>query len=224
MTKLILMPGMEAYRLIVFAGTEPARPILPLATCLALRATGHQACNRDTRRYNNDICQFSGLAAESSVVAEYDLPNAECRMPNAELDVMRCLWQGRPRTAREIREMLKTDRPMSHSSVCTLLRRLEAKDFVVHEKGTSGKAFIYRAAVQPTRTRRRLVGDLLDRLFAGNGVDLVVALFESRPPTETQLNDLQNLLDDLRNRRPRSGSKARGPAASGDTAGRNAAR
>ena len=187
-------------------------PHLSRAVCMR-----HRACNRDARRYNNDICQFSGLAAESSVVAEYDLPNAE-------LDVMRCLWQGQPRTARQIRETLKTDRPMSHSSVCTLLRRLEAKDFVVHEKGPSGKAFIYRAAVQPTKTRRRLVGDLLDRLFAGNGVDLVVALFESRPPTETQLNDLQGLLDDLRNRRPRSGSKARGPAASGDTAGRNAAR
>jgi BlaI family penicillinase repressor len=128
---------------------------------------------------------------------------AEHELPNAELDVMRCLWQCDALTAREIREKLETERPMSHSSVCTLLRRLEAKGFVTHEKGTSGKAFVYRAAVAPTRTKRRLVRDLLTRLFAGSGVDLVAALFESRPPTDKQLNDLQELLDDLRARRRR---------------------
>src|SRR5262249_59492729 len=97
---------------------------------------------------------------------------------------MRCLWQDGARTAREIRETLAGERPMSHSSVCTLLRRLEGKGFVTHEKGSSGKAFVYRAAIAPTHTRRRRVRDLLTRLFAGSGVDLVAALFESRPPTE----------------------------------------
>jgi BlaI family penicillinase repressor len=127
----------------------------------------------------------------------------EHQLPNAELDVMRCLWEGRPRTARAIREDLATERPMTHSSVCTLLRRLEAKGLVAHEKGTSGKAFVYRATVPPTRTRRRLVRDLLNRLFAGSGVDLVAALFDGRPPTDRQLDELQKLLDELRNRRQR---------------------
>src|SRR5262249_48202265 len=68
-------------------------------------------------------------------------------------------------------------------------------------------AFVYRAAVPPTRTKRRLVSDLLRRLFGGSGVDLVAALFEGRPPTEKQLDDLQSLLNDLRKRR-RSGEGA----------------
>jgi BlaI family penicillinase repressor len=128
---------------------------------------------------------------------------SEPEIPSAELDVMRCLWQGAPRTAREIREELHTERPLSHSSVCTLLGRLEAKGFVVREKGTNGKAFVYRAARPPNRTKRRLVADLLDRLFAGRGVDLVAALFESKPPTDEQLDDLQALLNILRLRRRR---------------------
>ena len=33
-----------------------------------------------------------------------------------------------------------------------------------------------------------------------SGVDLIASLLESRPPTEQQLNDLQKLLDELRNR------------------------
>jgi predicted transcriptional regulator len=133
-------------------------------------------------------------------VTEHDLPNAE-------LDVMGCLWQGQPLTARQVREELGVERPMTHSSVSTLLRRLEAKGFVARDKGASGKAFVYRAAVPPTRTRRRLVHDLLNRLFAGSGVALVAALFESRPPTQKQLDDLQKLLDDLRGRRKHKPSK-----------------
>lgn len=125
----------------------------------------------------------------------------EHELPKAELDVMRCLWEGQPRTAREIREGLLTERPMSHSSVCTLLRRLEAKGFVAREKASSGKAFVYRAAVRPTRTRRRLVRDLVNRVFSGSGVDLIAAMFEGRPPSERQLNELQQLLDELRSRR-----------------------
>ncbi len=128
-------------------------------------------------------------------------------LPDAELDVMRCLWQGQRLTARQIREELSDERPMSHSSVCTLLRRLEAKGFVARDKGASGKAFVYRAAVPPNRTRRRKIHDLLNRLFAGSGVDLVAALFESRPPTQKQLDDLQKLLDDLRSRRKQKQSK-----------------
>jgi predicted transcriptional regulator len=132
---------------------------------------------------------------------------SEHDLPSAELDVMRCLWQGQPLTARQVREELGAERPMTHSSVCTLLRRLESKGFVARDKGASGKAFVYRAAVPPTRTRRRLVHDLLNRLFAGSGVDLVAALFENRPPTHEQLDDLQKLLDDLRSRRKPRPSK-----------------
>jgi predicted transcriptional regulator len=126
---------------------------------------------------------------------------SEPELPNAELDVMRCLWQGQPLTARAIREELHRERPMSHSSVCSLLARLETKGYVAREKGTNGKAFMYRPVKRPKLMKRRLIGELLDRLFAGSGVDLVAALFESRPPTDEQVHELQKLIDELRNRK-----------------------
>src|SRR5947208_7297302 len=117
------------------------------------------ACISDSCRYNIYSCRYPCSRFRNRAVSEHDLPNAE-------LDVMRCLWQGQPLTAREVREELGGERPMTHSSVSTLLRRLEAKGFVARDKGDSGKAFFYRAAVPPTRTRRRKVHDLLKRLFA----------------------------------------------------------
>ncbi len=108
---------------------------------------------------------------------------AEPQLPDAELDVMACLWQGGALTARAVREALAGKRPMAHASVCTLLKRLEDKGLVVRSKGDAGKAFVYQPKTRPGATRRRLLGELIDRLFGGSGVALVSSLLESRPPT-----------------------------------------
>jgi BlaI family penicillinase repressor len=119
-------------------------------------------------------------------------------LPEAEIDVMSCLWKGGPATAREIREALQDRRPLNHASVCTLLRRLESKGFVSREKSGTGKAFRYRAEVPASGTARRLLDGLLDRLFGGNGVALVASLLESRPPSGDEIDALEDLLKDLK--------------------------
>lgn len=122
----------------------------------------------------------------------------EPELPPAELDVLQCLWEDDDLTARQVREMLGERRPLSHSSVCTLLDRLSGKGFVSREKGPSGKAFIYRAKVAPNKTRGRLIGGVVDRVFGGSGVDLVASLLESKPLSESEIGQLQRLLDELK--------------------------
>ena len=133
----------------------------------------------------------------------------EHELPDAELDVMSCLWASGPSMAREIRESLEERRPMSHASVCTLLRRLAEKGCVSREKAGVGKAFRYQADIQPTGTARRLLNSLLDRVFGGNGVALVTSLLESRPPSSDEIDELQELLDELKQRQQRKQSKRR---------------
>ena len=133
----------------------------------------------------------------------------EHELPAAELDVMTCLWNVAAATARQVRETLHDRRPMAHASVCTLLSRLEAKGLVVRQRAPAGKAFLYRAAVQPDRAHRRLVRDLLDRVFGGNGVALVASLLETRPPSEAEIAQLERLLKDLREGQSRKTRKSK---------------
>ena len=98
---------------------------------------------------------------------------------------------------------------MAHPSVCTLLKRLEDKGLVTREKARSGKAFVYAATVPPTKTRRNLVGDLLDRVFGGSGVEMVASLLESRPPSVDEIDELQNLLTELKSRKSTRGGRRR---------------
>ena len=126
---------------------------------------------------------------------------AEYSLPDAELDVMACLWQQGPLTARELRETLSERRPMTHASISTLLKRLLEKQLVSREKGQVGKAFIFRAAVKPNATYRQLVADLLDRVFGGSGVALVTSLLDAQSPTSEELDELVDMLEELRSHR-----------------------
>jgi predicted transcriptional regulator len=90
---------------------------------------------------------------------------------------------------------------MKHGSVGTLLGRLESKGLVTREKAPVGKAFVYRPIHEPASIYRRVIGDLLRRVFDGNSVALVVSLFETQPPTDEEIEDLQRLVEKLRQER-----------------------
>ena len=123
---------------------------------------------------------------------------AGAELPDAELEVLACIWQLGQATARQIRETMDGYRPMAHGSVAALLKRLGAKGWVTREKGPVGKAFIYRATRCPGPTHRKILGELVRRIFGGNGVAMVSTLFDTKPPTQKELEQLQQLLDELR--------------------------
>jgi predicted transcriptional regulator len=126
---------------------------------------------------------------------------AERRLPDAELEVLTCLHRRGEATARDIREALWDQRPMAHGSVLTLLGRLERRGLVARKKGPSGKAFVYMPTGRHTTALRPVMRRLVDRVFAGSPVDLVASLFETRPPTQQELDAIQRLVRDLRRKR-----------------------
>ncbi len=119
-------------------------------------------------------------------------------LPDAELEVLACLQQQERATAREIRELMDSYRPMGHASVLTLLTRLEAKGLVTREKGPVGKAFVYLPTERSKRTGGNVLKRILQRVFHGDGVALVASLFQSKPPTREELARLEQLLSELR--------------------------
>jgi BlaI family penicillinase repressor len=130
------------------------------------------------------------------------------QLPEAELEIMACLWQMKKATAREIRERMNSYRPMAHGSTVTLLKRLESKGLVKKQKGTEGKAFIYSAAIKPSPTFRSIVNKMLQRIFGGDSLVMVSTLFESKPPTNEELEQIQQLLDTYRNDTNSSGEQS----------------
>jgi predicted transcriptional regulator len=129
---------------------------------------------------------------------------ADRPLPDAEMDVLACVYRRKEATAREIREDLATERPMAHGSVVTLLKRLEGRGLVSRRKADVGKAFTYAATRKQSATVRPVLRRLVNRVFAGDAAALVASLFETRPPTTSELKEIEALLRDHRQRKGRS--------------------
>lgn len=150
---------------------------------------------------SRDLCYERGEnVLKSNPRSESHKQAARENLPDAELEVLGCLWQRGKSTARGLRETMASYRPMAHGSMVTLLKRLEKKGFVSKRKGAVGKAFVYEPTHGPKKTYRRIMEYLYLRVFGGSGVAMVTSLFESRPPTREEIKELQKLLDQLQQR------------------------
>jgi predicted transcriptional regulator len=124
-------------------------------------------------------------------------------IPEAELDVLTALTRLGRATARELREALGDIRPMAHGSVLTLLGRLEGKKLVTREKGDSGKAFVYKPTPSGKNANRSAVRKLLERVFGGSRSSMVATLLDESPPSAAEIEEMQQLLDNLRKNKER---------------------
>jgi len=131
--------------------------------------------------------QFLVFRREIALAKRQDISKVSTKagekLPDAELEVLACLWQHREATARQIREIMGDYRPMTHGSMVTLLKRLESKGFVTR-------------SAQPTY--RRILRDVVQRIFGGDGVEMVSTFLDTKPPSPRELDQLQRLLDQYR--------------------------
>ena len=125
------------------------------------------------------------------------------KIPEAEADVLAVLFDAEEATARTVRERLAKKRPMAHGTVVTLLGRLEDRGLVKRRKADQGKAFVYRPAKAHARTFGPVVSSLMHRAFGGKPAAMVASLFETRPPSPEEIDELEELIKQLKKADPK---------------------
>ncbi len=116
--------------------------------------------------------------------------------PAAELEVLACLRERGELDARGIREALGPIRPLSHSSVATLLRRLESKGLVARRPAETGKAYLYRASGRSGEAMESVLRRLVRRVFGGDRLSVVSTLY-AEPVSEREIEELRRLVERL---------------------------
>jgi predicted transcriptional regulator len=105
---------------------------------------------------------------------------------------MAVLWDRRTATVADVVAALKKKRVVSYSTVQTILRILETKGYVSHEK--VARAFIYRPRVDERLARRRALRHLMARLFDGSPSLLVLNVLEDDQMDSEELARLKRLV------------------------------
>ena len=115
-------------------------------------------------------------------------------LTDAEARVMSVLWQRGTATVGDAVAALKKKRVVSYSTVQTILRILEQKGYVAHNK--VARAFVYRPLVDEQQARRRALRHLLSRLFNGSPSLLVLNVLDDDEMDPAELKRVKQLIED----------------------------
>ena len=116
---------------------------------------------------------------------------------DAELAILRILWERGPSTVRQVHEQLARVRHAAYTTSLKLLQIMTEKGLV--ERDERERTHVYRAKLSEDQTQRQLVRDLLDRAFGGSSAKLVLQALSDRRATAEELRDIRSLLDQLEN-------------------------
>lgn len=105
---------------------------------------------------------------------------------------MDVLWEKGSATVSEMVEALP-DARLAYSSVLTMMRILEQKGYVTHEK--EGRAFVYRPLVDRRQAQRSVLGYLLKRFFNNSPEMLVVNLMEHEDIDPAEVRRLRRMIE-----------------------------
>ena len=109
-----------------------------------------------------------------------------------ELQMLKVLWEECPQTARQIRDSLaKRGRSLAHTSVITTLQKMVEKGQLQQLPPASGKAYLFEPLIGENDVSRRMLGDLVDRVFDGSAEAVMLSLFDVSDLDESALKRLR---------------------------------
>ncbi len=114
-------------------------------------------------------------------------------LTDAELRIMRVLWDRTRATVGEVVDAIEGATKPAYNSVLTILKILERKGYVMHEK--DGRAFVYLPVVDRSQAQRSAVSHLLSRFFNGSSEALVLDLLGHDRVDEDERRSVRKLLE-----------------------------
>jgi len=118
------------------------------------------------------------------------------RPTDAELAILRVLWDRGPSTVRQVHEVLGRERPAAYTTALKLLQIMIEKGLV--ERDERDRTHVYRARLSQEQTQRQLVRDLVDRAFGGSASKLVMQALASRRASPDELREIRRAIDSAR--------------------------
>ena len=120
-----------------------------------------------------------------------DLP----RPTDAELAILRVLWERGPSTVRTVTEALQEARGTGYTTALKLMQIMTDKGLV--QRDDAQRSHVYEAVAPAEVTQKQLVGDLLERAFGGSAQQLVLQALSSKRASRAELAEIRKLIDEM---------------------------
>jgi BlaI family transcriptional regulator, penicillinase repressor len=121
------------------------------------------------------------------------------RPTDAELAILRVLWERGSSTVRQVHEALAATRDTGYTTTLKLMQIMADKGLVTRNE--TARTHVYAAAAGQKQTQQQLVQDLVDRAFGGSAAALVLRALSGDDATDEELKEIRKLIDDYREKR-----------------------
>ena len=117
------------------------------------------------------------------------------QITDAELEIMKVLWEKKSLTLNELVEELSKDEPKNKSTIKTLLYRLIDKN-IVKSVEKNKKENEYKALISEKKYLKSANETFLEKLYDGNVNNMLLNFVEDKKITKEEIENLLNIIDE----------------------------
>lgn len=121
--------------------------------------------------------------------------NSSPRPTNRELTILGILWDKGPSTVRQVNEAMNKRADTGYTTTLKLMQIMTDKGLLLRDD--SQFKHVFRPALSQEKAQKQLVGDLLDRAFAGSAEKLVMRALSARKVSAKELAGIRKILDEF---------------------------
>jgi predicted transcriptional regulator len=112
-----------------------------------------------------------------------------------ELQMLKILWELGPSPVRDIHARLNADKGTNYSTTVKMLSVMLEKGLVKRDEKSS--PHVYRPAITRETAGKRMLRDLIEKVYDGAAMSLVLQALASTAATKEELDEVRRLLDQM---------------------------
>ena len=120
---------------------------------------------------------------------------ASTQPTEVELQILRILWEHGASPSRLIHEELSKTKDTNYSTTVKMLSVMLDKGLV--KRNDSVRPQLFRAAASQERTQRRILGDVIRKVYGGSAKSLVLQALSAKSASDEDLDEIRRLIDKL---------------------------
>ena len=114
----------------------------------------------------------------------------------SELEILQVLWNDKEATVRQVHEELSKTKESGYTTTLKLMQIMHEKGLVT--RNDSSKTHIYHPAISRESTQKQLVNKMINTLFAGSSVNLVMQALGNHNASNEELQKIEELINQLK--------------------------
>jgi BlaI family transcriptional regulator, penicillinase repressor len=112
-----------------------------------------------------------------------------------EMQILRILWELGPSPVREIHKRLEAAKGTNYSTTVKMLAVMLQKGLVKRDE--DAQPHVYRPALSRAKTGKRILDDLIEKVYEGSSTALVLQALSSGTATKEELSEVRRILDQM---------------------------